>query len=113
MKKTILLLIAAVFIQLAGCGPSQAELNAAAQQAVAAQVAATQAAATQTAIQDSMMHDPSIVKIEKITDIVKPDGVNGTLRIMTIDGHDYITWISDQGGVSMCHDQNCTNPSQR
>jgi len=99
---------AILFFGLSGCGPSKAEIEKIAMEAV-------------LNTQDSTIitNDKSQIKVDRILQIIKPDGKGGgTLRFITVDGHEYIQWYTAGDGssyiaVSMCHDANCSNEKHK
>ena len=98
MKKILFLFALGLFC---GCGSSKAELDKAVAEAVASKI---------TDSTNITVVVSSDIKISKIEQIMKPDGQGaGSIRYLTIDGHDYIQWYNDGGIGSMCHNENCTN----
>lgn len=98
MKKILFLFVLGLFY---GCGPSKAELDRAVAEAVASKI--TDSTNITVVVSDD-------IKISKIAQIMKPDGQGGgSIRFLSIDGHDYMQWYSDGGVGAMCHNENCTN----
>lgn len=99
MQKILFLFLIVLFY---GCGPTKAELDAATAKAVADAI-------TKDSTVVFSNPDEKSITIHRVTQIMKPDGRGGgSLRFLTINGHDYIQWY---GGdiASMCHDENCGN----
>lgn len=105
MKNILLLFTITLFL---GCGPSKAELDKAVADAVANKISDSSNVVV-------VSTDKSQIQVERISQVMKPDGKGGgSIRFLTIDGHEYIQWYtcsdgSSDIGVAMCHDENCDN----
>lgn len=104
MKKLLSLLL--FFPIFFGCGPTQKELDESVSKAIADVINKDSTAITSATI---VSDDKSEVKINRIIQVMKPDGQGGgSIRFLIIDNHEYIQWYSDNG-ASMCHSSSCLN----
>ena len=107
MKNILFLFIITL---LFGCGPSKEELDAAARKAVLDAQDTTINITTEI-----VSNDKARINVERNLQIIKLDGKGGgSIRFLTIDGHEYIQWYtcangSSDIGVAMCHNSDCSN----